>query len=114
MIGDREQRPWGAWEILDEGDGYKVKRIEVDPHGRLSYQFHHHRQEHWTVVTGKASCVVDDEDVLLGPGDSLTVPVGSRHRICNAEDEPLVVIEVQSGGYTGEDDIVRIEDDYGR
>lgn len=109
-----EQRPWGSWQVLDEGDGFKVKRIVVTPHSRLSYQRHEHRSEHWVVVSGKATCVIDGGTVVAGPGDALDVGTGQAHRICNEEDEPLVVIEVQRGEYTGEDDIVRLEDDYGR
>jgi mannose-6-phosphate isomerase-like protein (cupin superfamily) len=114
MFGDREERPWGEWQVLDEGDGYKVKRIVVQPHQRLSYQTHAHRAEQWAIVTGKATCVVDGETRLVGPGESVYVAVGQAHRICNLEDEVLVIIEVQTGSYTGEDDIVRLDDDYDR
>ncbi len=108
------ERPWGSWQVLDEGDGFKVKRIVVQPHQRLSYQTHAHRAEHWVVVSGRASCVIDGADVLLGPGESVDVAVGQAHRICNAEDDVLVIVEVQLGDYTGEDDIVRLQDDYDR
>ena len=111
---DSEQRPWGSWHVLDEGPGYKVKRIEVYPGQRLSYQTHEHRAEHWSVVRGTATCTLDGETVELKTGGSLDVGVGVPHRIANLHDEDLVVIEVQRGDYTGEDDIVRIEDDYGR
>ncbi len=114
MIGDREQRPWGEWQVLDEGDGYKVKRIVVQPHQRLSYQTHAHRAEHWVIVTGKATCVIDGDTSLVGPGESVDVGVGQAHRICTLEDEVLVIVEVQNGSYTGEDDIVRLDDDYDR
>ncbi len=109
-----DERPWGSWHILDEGVGFKVKRIVVDPGCRLSYQTHEHRAEHWVVVSGKASCVVDGQDVVAGPGECVDIAIGQPHRIANAEDETLVIIEVQRGSYTGEDDIVRLEDDYGR
>jgi mannose-6-phosphate isomerase len=109
-----DERPWGSWHILDEGDGFKVKRIVVKPHCRLSYQTHAHRAEHWVVVSGKATCVVDGETVVAGPGDCVDIALGQPHRIANDEDETLVIIEVQRGSYTGEDDIVRLEDDYGR
>jgi len=109
-----ETRPWGSWHVLDEGEGYKVKRIVVNPHSRLSYQYHRHRAEHWVVAAGKATCVVDGVTTIAGPGECVEVEVGQPHRICNDEDYPLVVIEVQRGDYTGEDDIVRIEDDFGR
>jgi mannose-6-phosphate isomerase-like protein (cupin superfamily) len=114
MIGESETRPWGAWHILDEGEGFKVKRINVNPHARLSYQTHEHRAEHWTVVTGKATCVIDGQTLVAGPGESVDIAIGQAHRIINEQDEPLVLVEVQLGHYTGEDDIVRLEDDYGR
>lgn len=114
MIGDSDIRPWGAWHILDEGHGFKVKRIEVHPHARLSYQIHEHRSEHWAIIAGKATCVIDGEIILAGPGQSIDIEMGQAHRITNEQDERLVLIEVQIGHYTGEDDIVRLEDDYGR
>jgi mannose-6-phosphate isomerase len=114
MIGDSDTRPWGGWVILDEGDGFKVKRIKVNAHSRLSYQTHEHRAEHWAIISGKATCVVDGEIIVVGPGQSIDVEIGQAHRITNQQDEPLVLIEVQMGLYTGEDDIVRLEDDYGR
>ena len=109
-----EQRPWGAWYVLDQGPGYKVKRIEVHPGQRLSYQTHEHRAEHCAVVQGTATCTLDGENVEVKTGGSLEVAVGMPHRISNLHDEELVVIEVQRGDYTGEDDIVRLDDDYGR
>jgi mannose-6-phosphate isomerase-like protein (cupin superfamily) len=113
-MGESAARPWGSWEVLDEAAGYKVKRIVVHPHSRLSYQTHEHRSEHWVVVSGKATCVVNGDTTIAGPGDCIDVPLGAAHRIVNGEDETLVIIEVQRGEYTGEDDIVRLEDDYGR
>ena len=107
-------RPWGAWHVLDEGPAYKVKRIEIHPGHRLSYQTHEHRAEHWAVVQGTATCTLDGETVEVKTGGSLDVGVGVPHRIANRHDEDLVVIEVQRGDYTGEDDIVRLADDYGR
>ena len=111
---ESDQRPWGAWQVLDEGRGYKVKRIEVHPGARLSYQTHEHRAEHWTVVQGTATCTLDGETFEVKSGRSVEVALGTPHRIANLHDEPLVVIEVQLGDYTGEDDIVRLDDDYGR
>jgi mannose-6-phosphate isomerase len=111
---ESEQRPWGAWHVLDEGPGYKVKRIEVRPGQRLSYQTHQHRAEHWAVVQGTATCTLDGETVEVKTGGSIDVAVGTLHRIANLHHEELVVIEVQRGDYTGEDDIVRFDDDYGR
>ena len=109
-----ETRPWGSWHVIDVGQGYKVKRIHVTPGQRLSYQLHAHRSEHWVVLYGVATCVIDDETQVIGPGHSIDVPLGARHRLWNDGSEELVIIEVQRGGYTGEDDIVRIDDDYGR
>jgi mannose-6-phosphate isomerase len=114
MVGDFEVRPWGSWHVLDESDGYKVKRIEVRAGQRLSYQTHEHRAEHWIVVSGVATCVLEGEQVVARPGDTVDVPVGAAHRITNMHQEDLVIIEIQRGAYTGEDDIVRLEDDYGR
>jgi mannose-6-phosphate isomerase-like protein (cupin superfamily) len=109
-----ENRPWGSWHVLDEGDGFKVKRIVVNPSSRLSLQKHQFRAEHWVVVAGTATCTVGGETVTLHPGDTVDVEIGEQHRIANLGDETLVIIEVQRGSYTGEDDIVRLEDDYGR
>src|SRR5690348_5155976 len=111
---DSDERPWGAWHVLDRGPGYQVKRIEVRPGQRLSYQTHEHRAEHWTVVRGTATCTLDGETVELKTGASVEVPIGMPHRIANVHDDELVLIEVQRGDYLGEDDIVRLEDDYGR
>lgn len=113
---DRESciRPWGSWEVLDVGPGYKIKRLHVRPGQRLSYQMHAHRSETWVVVFGIATCVVNGEAFAVGPGETITVPEGAAHRIINAHGEDLMILEVQRGGYTGEDDIMRIEDDYGR
>jgi mannose-6-phosphate isomerase len=109
-----ENRPWGSWHVLDEGEGFKVKRIVVHPASRLSLQRHEHRAEHWVVVTGTATCTVGSETVTLRPGETVDVDIGQAHRIANLGDDTLVIIEVQRGSYTGEDDIVRLEDDYGR
>lgn len=114
MIGESDTRPWGTWTILDEGEGFKVKRLEVLPHSRLSYQTHEHRSEHWVVVTGKTSSIIDGDTVISGPGECVEIGIGVPHRIVNDEDEPLVIIEVQRGAYCGEDDITRLEDDFGR
>ncbi len=100
--------------MLDAGEGYKVKRIEVEARQRLSYQTHEFRSEHWVVLSGVATCVIDGVTVVARPGESVDVAVGAAHRITNDHDELLVIIEVQRGSYTGEDDIVRLEDDYGR
>lgn len=109
-----EERPWGSFTVLDEGEGFKVKRIEVLPGKRLSYQRHSRRDEHWTVVQGTASVTLDGRALSVHLGGSLDVPVGSKHRIANEGAETLVIIEVQRGEYLGEDDIVRFEDDFDR
>jgi mannose-6-phosphate isomerase len=114
MTSSSADRPWGSWHVLDEGVGYKVKRIEVAPHRRLSYQTHSHRSEHWVVISGTATCVVNGETVTVRQGETLSVNVGDAHRIGNEQDDRLVVIEIQRGSYTGEDDILRLADDYGR
>lgn len=114
MVLESENRPWGAWHVIDVNHGYKIKRIHVNPHSRLSYQTHDHRSEHWVVVFGVATCTIDGETFTAGPGESVDVPQGAKHRLANEADQELVIVEVQHGGYTGEDDIVRYEDDYGR
>ena len=107
-------RPWGEYEILLDEKDVKVKRIRVKPNSRLSYQYHHKKQEQWTVVSGNLTIVLDDEKVFRSPGESIKIPLGARHRAWNETDEDVVFIEVQTGTYFGEDDIVRIEDDYNR
>ena len=109
-----DQRPWGTFQVLDEGETYKVKRITVDPGQRLSYQLHHRRSEHWVVVAGRAEVTLDDVVHQLGVGDAIDIGVGAKHRVQNPGDETLAFIEVQQGDYFGEDDIVRLDDDYGR
>ncbi len=114
MSMDSEERPWGSWHVIDVGHGYKIKRIHVHPGCRLSLQTHQYRSEHWVVVFGIATAIIDDESITAGPGGSIDVPRGSRHRLGNEGREELVIVEVQHGAYTGEDDIVRLEDDFGR
>jgi len=100
--------------VLDEGHTYKVKRIEVFPGKRLSYQKHAQRSEHWMVVQGMARVTLDGREIALSPGDAVDIPVGAAHRVENPGSEMLVFIEIQRGSYFGEDDIVRLEDDFGR
>ena len=109
-----DERPWGNYQVLDEGQGFKVKRITVHPGKRLSLQRHARREEHWVIVAGSGLATRDDETVEVGPRDTFHIPVGAVHRLENPGAEPLVMIEVQHGDYLGEDDIVRIEDDFGR
>jgi len=107
-------RPWGTYTVLEEGDGFKIKRIVVKPGQSLSLQMHHHRSEHWVVVSGTAKVVNGERDVLLRKNESTYIPAGNRHRLENPGLLDLVMIEVQSGDYLGEDDIVRFQDNYGR
>jgi mannose-1-phosphate guanylyltransferase len=108
------ERPWGTYTTLNESERFKIKRIEVKPGGRLSLQMHHHRSEHWVVVSGAAKVTCNDKEFLLSPNESTFIPVGARHRLENPGKLPLVMIEVQCGDYVGEDDIVRFSDQYGR
>ena len=107
-------RPWGSYELLVEGEGFQVKQIVVNPGQRLSLQLHHHRAEHWVVVRGTAEVVNGGETMLLNEDQSTYIPIGAKHRLSNPGKYPLELIEVQSGSYLGEDDIVRFEDVYGR
>ena len=109
-----DQRPWGTFTVLDEGKDFKVKRIEVLPGKRLSYQKHAQRAEHWVVVQGTANVTLNDAEIAVSAGQSIDIPVGAAHRVENPGPELLVFIEVQRGSYLGEDDIVRLQDDFGR
>ena len=113
-IAATEIRPWGSFTTLEEGKGYKIKRIEVNPGHRLSLQMHHHRSEHWIVVSGTARVVCGDEEKILSSNQSTYVPQCTSHRLENPGVIKLVLIEVQNGQYLGEDDIVRFQDDYSR
>lgn len=108
------ERPWGKYYVLADEPHYKLKRIEVNPGQRLSYQYHHHRQEFWTIVAGNAVVILDEVEHDLKYGKSIHIPLGAKHRIMNLTDKPVVFIEVQTGTYFGEDDIVRLDDDYAR
>jgi len=109
------RRPWGSYTVLDMGDGFKVKQVEVKPGCALSLQYHKKRSEHWVVVEGKAKIVRGKRSYIFGANQSTYIPVGCRHRLCNpSPDRPLKIIEVQAGRYLEEDDIVRLKDDFGR
>jgi mannose-1-phosphate guanylyltransferase/mannose-6-phosphate isomerase len=110
----RCRRPWGSYETVVNGDGFKVKRIIVNPGAQLSLQLHHHRSEHWVIVRGIALARVNDTVELRRENENLFIPEGAKHRIANPGNIPLELIEVQVGSYLGEDDIVRFEDVYGR
>ena len=109
-----DRRPWGSYTVLEEAPTFKVKRIEVLPGKRLSYQKHSQRAEHWFVVAGTAKVTLDGNEITIGTGESIDIPVGAAHRVENPGNEDLIFIEVQRGSYLGEDDIVRLQDDYGR
>jgi mannose-1-phosphate guanylyltransferase/mannose-6-phosphate isomerase len=107
-------RPWGSFDSIDQGDKYQVKRITVAPGAKLSLQYHHHRAEHWIVVSGTGKVRIGDRTQLLAENQSVYIPIGETHSLENPGAIPLELIEVQSGSYLGEDDIVRLEDIYGR
>jgi len=107
-------RPWGSYTVLEEQPRYQIKRITVNPGAKLSLQMHHHRHEHWVVVSGTAKVVNGDDEILLYENQSTYIPSGTMHRLENPGVIPLELIEVQNGSYLGEDDIVRFEDVYGR
>ena len=113
-IHRKVEKPWGAYKVLDSGDTYQVKWLDVIPGARLSYQSHEHRSEHWAVVMGTATVTLDDEVIQVPCGEHIYIPVRAKHRLENRGEVLLRVVEVQSGDYLGEDDIVRFEDDYGR
>jgi len=110
----KDHRPWGSYTILEEQDTYKVKRIEVLPGRRISYQRHEKRAEHWMIVGGQGRVTLNGKDVDLSPGQAIDIPRGAAHRIANTGMDLLTIIEIQTGEYFEEDDIVRLEDDYGR
>ena len=109
-----EKRPWGKFEVLFDTPYCKVKEITVDPGQRLSYQYHIKREENWTVVSGDLTVELDSVILTLPVGHSIHIPLGAKHRAINETDQPVSFIEVQTGTYFGEDDIIRIEDDYNR
>ncbi|MEP6665571.1 MAG: phosphomannose isomerase type II C-terminal cupin domain [Nocardioidaceae bacterium] len=114
MAIERDERPWGYYEVVDEGDGFREKRICVRPGQRLSYQRHTARSEHWYVVVGSGLATLDGVDQRVVAGATVDIPVRAAHRIANDGEGDLVFVEVQTGSYFGEDDIERFADDYGR
>jgi len=110
----KEHRPWGYFEILSDEEDHKVKRIVVDPGKRLSLQRHTNRAEHWYMLRGEALVTIDRDDQPLKRGESVDIPRETLHRVKNPGKEPVMFIEVQTGDYCGEDDIERVEDDFGR
>ena len=109
-----ENRPWGGFEILSDAKEFKTKRITIDPGARLSYQSHARRAEHWVIVSGFAEVTLNEKVIALQPGESVYIPIGAKHRIHNPGKAPLIFVEVQTGSYFGEDDIIRYLDDYNR
>ncbi|WP_318342330.1 cupin domain-containing protein [Acinetobacter sp. 16] len=107
-------RPWGKYDCIDIGERYQVKRITVQPKAKLSLQLHHHRAEHWIVVKGTAKVVKGEEQYFISENESTFIPLGTAHSLENPGSIPLELIEVQSGSYLGEDDIIRFKDEYGR
>ena len=114
MTLERDERPWGSYEVVLDAPDHKVKQIVVKPGKRLSYQKHARRAEHWFIVRGNGTVTLDDTPVLVAPGTAVDIALGASHRIENTGDDDLVFVEVQHGDYFGEDDIVRLEDDFGR
>lgn len=111
---EKEDRPWGVFYVIHDELNYKLKRIDVNPYSRLSYQYHNKRSECWTIVQGSGIITIDGVDKKISSGESIKIEQGSKHRVYNDTSESLVFIEVQTGSYFGEDDIIRIEDDYNR
>jgi mannose-6-phosphate isomerase len=114
MTAEHDERPWGSFTVLDDAPSHKVKRIEVQPNQRLSYQRHKRRAEHWYIVSGRAEVTLEGATHGVAQGQAIDIPRGAAHRIANPGGEVLVFIEVQQGDYFGEDDIERLEDDFGR
>ena len=114
MSIESSQRPWGHYEKFYQENGVWVKRVEVNPNSRLSLQKHEHRSEKWIIVHGEGLAIVDNEEIPVSKGSVVNVPLGAIHRICNTGALPLTMIEVATGDYLAEDDIIRIQDDYAR
>lgn len=114
MIHKTVFRPWGFYTCIEGGEGYLIKKIQVNPQQKLSIQMHNHRSEHWVVISGRAKVVLENDEYMLDAGQSIDIPLQAKHSLQNPYDEPLSIIEVQKGDYIAEDDIVRFEDMYGR
>lgn len=114
MVHTRVYRPWGCFQTLDSGNGFQVKRLVINPGASISLQLHRQRSEHWVVVSGVANVTCGDETLILKPNQSTYIPVDTKHKLENFGEIPLEIVEVQTGSYLGEDDIVRFEDEYGR
>jgi len=114
VTSEHGERPWGSWTVLEAGDGYCIKHIKVAPGQRLSLQYHRHRAENWVIIAGEGEITLDDQLIKVRAGDHVHIPLGARHRILNASDKSLDILELQSGSILDEADIIRIEDDYAR
>lgn len=114
QIGEKDSRPWGIWEIIDIGKNYIVKKITVFPHQTLSLQLHHHRNEHWIIVSGTALVTIDDTQQTASENTHLYIPKRTKHRLENPSDESISFIEIQTGELLDETDIIRFEDKYDR
>ncbi len=112
--GQKDTRPWGTWEVIDAGDGYCVKKICVTPGNILSLQLHHHRAEHWIIVSGEALVTLGDDKFVKKANESVYIPAETKHRIQNNTQQDMTFIEIQTGEKLDESDIVRFEDSYGR
>ena len=112
--GQKDTRPWGTWEVIDAGDGYCVKKICVTPGNILSLQLHHHRAEHWIIVSGEALVTLGDDKFVKKANESVYIPAKTKHRIQNNPQKDMTFIEIQTGENLDESDIVRFEDSYGR
>ena len=112
--GENDVRPWGKWEVIDSGNGFCVKRITVNPQGILSLQLHHFRTEHWIIVNGIATVTLGENIMNKSAGETVFIPLKTKHRIQNNTQSPLIFIEIQTGENLDENDIVRYEDIYGR
>jgi len=111
---EKDERPWGRYFVLQDEANYKLKRIEVEPGQRLSYQYHNKRSETWIIIEGSALVTIDENSKEYNAGESVIIPLKAKHRVENKSNSLLVFIEVQTGSYFGEDDIIRLNDDYGR
>ena len=114
MSNEITSRPWGTYEVLLDSEECKVKRITVNPNQRLSYQYHHHREEFWTVVKGEGTVTLEGKDIVVKEKEQIHIPKTAKHRMANLTNYVVVFIEIQMGTYFGEDDIIRLEDDYQR
>ncbi len=108
------KRPWGSYQVIEKTEKYQIKKIIVSPKSQLSYQSHKYRDEHWFIIEGEGVVVLDEKEIKVNKGQSIDIPAGTKHRMKNISNENIFLLEIQTGTYFGEDDIIRYEDDYGR